>query len=1240
MARFLENGNNRLLEDGSTRLLESGAVAPVYVAAGAAGASIGAITNLAVPAGVQENDILVVLWQFNRADYDGGFRVDTAGWNTLHQGSANNGFANSTAAGVLWRVATNSEPSTYAFADSGDHNLMQMFAVRNADTFNPFNQSALTQAPAQGSSVTPNITTTLDNCFVVWGLHGGSAISHTWSGTSNLINEQEFFDSSTTAGDDGALCLYGGDLPTAGSSGTKNYTVSAGVPYTLISSMAFRPIQPTSGPNIDTQPQNTTVADETQATFTVSATSSGGTLTYQWYEAAGDVLIPGATSATYQFITEYSTDNGAGYYVIVTDDNGATQSDTATLTVTKIATNITLQPQDDFVLDGATAEYMTMATGKATLSYQWFETTAGLLSGETATTLSFTAFNADNGKSYYAVVTDGYGDTTQSNTAALTIVTAPVIVTPPQDVTVIEYRDHTFTVTATGNAPLVYDWYKVGTGLVAADNGPSYTLTAIQLADSGDQFYCVVTDVYTHTTQSATATLTVRASNHPDSPPFIDADIVGPFDQNVFYGQVATFSITMGTSVSTPPYVVDWYNDINGLVYPNAGLSIQHQSTLAEDGSQWWVVVQDNAGLYGQSGLATMAIVPAQLELSWSIENAKPDTTVIAYQSIAWSVFDAKSAIKDGSFTCPVRTYRAISNDDGRTYWIPFYDKSARCERGPLKNDEYNRYYWTQDGQDMRYDTFQNLEWNQFTEGYDVGVPPPAKVPAVAAPAITSTDDVFVTRAYVYTYVTVYGEEGPPSNPTTANGVDGEVWQISNMLTGPDDGKRRLLAKKNIYRTVPSETGTAEFHYVGSVGIGTTVYFDRARDSAIAQNNLLESTNWFPPPEGLKGLIAHPNGFFVGYTDRDIHMSVPYRPHAWDPDYSVSTLGDVVGFGVFGNTVVVCTTSFPYMLTGINPAAMVMTQHDTPEPCLSRYGIVSMPFGVYYPGPNGLMLVSPQGVSTATQQLMTKEEWQNRYQVKTFDAAQYQSQYVALYTPSKGIMFAPDEPIAALIDIDLASGTYEPDQADSIFTDDYSGKTYLLSNCEMYEWNPVSGAPLEFDWTSMEFDASDPVNFGASRIIWYSDYTPPSPEETWAWRIYNTSRIAAAPLHPMNFAMINGVKEITGLVYDLTVLDAYPEINQTKVQEYLDNFEQIKQTFHWGPLIWVPAIGAKWPNTPYVIMELIANGETVYEQEVSDTQMFRLPSGFKATRFKIRLRSNINIQSVKVAETGRELAGF
>ena len=641
--------------------------------------------------------------------------------------------------------------------------------------------------------------------------------------------------------------------------------------------------------------------------------------------------------------------------------------------------------------------------------------------------------------------------------------------------------------------------------------------------------------------------------------------------------------------------------------------------------------------------------VTSTKKLAWSITNPITDDRVTKYHSLSWFVFDAHGQNEINNFTCPVRTHRGLF-DDGRTYWIPFYDLSARCSRGPLTNDKFNRYYWTQDGQDMRYAPLKELVLDSYTQGTDVGVPPPTREPLVIPPTATE-DDRIVDRAYVYTFVTIYGEEGPPSEATLAEGPDAGTWSIEKMATDTVDDKERNLGSKNIYRSI-STGGSAAFHFVATVGLGVTTYKDSIPTSVVGLNHTLESEGWFPPPEGLSGLTAHPNGFFIGYVGRDIYFSEPYRPHAWPVEYVVSTIGDIVGFGIFGSTIVVCTNAHPYTVTGIVPAGMVLAKHDTAEPCVARYGIVSMPFGVYYPGPNGLMLASPRGLQNATKDLMTKEEWQTRYQVRDFDAARYQQQYVAFYNSVEGLMFDPGEPLAALVDLDLSTSRSELDSMESIFTDEYSGRTYILDSCEMYEWNPVAGSPLPYDWTSMEFDIPNPANFGASRIIWHAKYTPPTPEETWAWRIYNTARMEEGALNPLNFHAVNMVKIVPWamdgskvlLTYDLTVLDAYPEIDQAAVQAILDAMDatptqgQIKQPFSWSPMIWVPAIGEDWPDTPFVIMELIINETVVYTKEITHTRMFRLPAGFKGTRVKIRLRSNIHIQSCKLAETGKELA--
>ena len=86
---------------------------------------------------------------------------------------------------------------------------------------------------------------------------------------------------------------------------------------------------------IITQPENITVAKETDASFSIEATGSG-TLTYQWYR--NSELQAGETSSTYSFTTALSNNNDS-VYCIVSDDNSSLQSDTVFLTVVSCVMN-------------------------------------------------------------------------------------------------------------------------------------------------------------------------------------------------------------------------------------------------------------------------------------------------------------------------------------------------------------------------------------------------------------------------------------------------------------------------------------------------------------------------------------------------------------------------------------------------------------------------------------------------------------------------------------------------------------------------------------------------------------------------------------------------------------------------------------------------------------------------------------------------------------------------------------
>ena len=113
--------------------------------------------------------------------------------------------------------------------------------------------------------------------------------------------------------------------------------------------------------------------------------------------------------------------------------------------------------------------------------------------------------------SYYAKYI--YGNVT-SNVATLTVTppvgNAPTITKDPISQTVASGSNVTFTVEATGNAPLTYQWQQ------SADNGATWnnfltgaTITfGVGAGINGYLYRCIVTNDYGETT-SAAATLTV-----------------------------------------------------------------------------------------------------------------------------------------------------------------------------------------------------------------------------------------------------------------------------------------------------------------------------------------------------------------------------------------------------------------------------------------------------------------------------------------------------------------------------------------------------------------------------------------------------------------------------------------------------------------------------------------------------------------------------------------------------------
>src|ERR1035438_6847630 len=92
--------------------------------------------------------------------------------------------------------------------------------------------------------------------------------------------------------------------------------------------------------------------------------------------------------------------------------------------------------------------------------------------------------------------------------------TTRTILTQPADQTVVAGQTATFSVTATGPAPLQYQWHKGAVGIVGATS-ESYTTPPASTFDNGSQYSVLVTDSKGSVT-SRLATLTVNAPGPTD----------------------------------------------------------------------------------------------------------------------------------------------------------------------------------------------------------------------------------------------------------------------------------------------------------------------------------------------------------------------------------------------------------------------------------------------------------------------------------------------------------------------------------------------------------------------------------------------------------------------------------------------------------------------------------------------------------------------------------------------------
>ncbi len=457
-----------------------------------------------------------------------------------------------------------------------------------------------------------------------------------------------------------------------------------------------------------------------------------------------------------------------------------------------------------------------------------------------------------------------------------------------------------------------------------------------------------------------------------------------------------------------------------------------------------------------------------------------------------------------------------------------------------------------------------------------------------------TTDALIEPRAYVYTWITEYGEESAPSPPTIVNGWSNGVWTLSLFTPPPDEmGVTRNIKTTRLYRTVPSTTGQTTYFFIADIDVLTETYVDTIDDATVALNTILPSALWTPPPEGLQGIMSMPNGMAVGFRGNEIWFAEPYRPHAWPAAYVLTTEFPIVGIGVTGQSVVACTSATPYTASGVNPSSMSLTKALSPEPCVSRGSIVSTDVGVYFCSPNGLIKVDQNGTTGNTTELwITRERWRELTPNKFIRAIPLSSSYFAFATVDGTDHSLAQDGFTIELGNDSSSFTIWPQPG---------GHRLGFNNMS---------SPQEFDIYNVQVDPWTGIGLLIqNNSVYYYDFSDQAPEIqpfTWRSKLYQQS----------------SRKNFEAMKFYFSVPPGSPTQNATRKTSAFDD--------------------ASWDTLDadrYGIIRVYGDGNLVTVREIrTNGELLRIVSGFKYDTWQFEIEARVLISNAQIATSVKELA--
>jgi len=346
-------------------------------------------------------------------------------------------------------------------------------------------------------------------------------------------------------------------------------------------------------------------------------------------------------------------------------------------------------------------------------------------------------------------------------------------------------------------------------------------------------------------------------------------------------------------------------------------------------------------------------------------------------------------------------------------HWLTDVDVA----HGPVVNDVYNRIYWTGDGVPKVANSQMFAAGggtNYPNASFPIGVPAPTTAPTITVTGDSTDEDLDESRAYVFTYVTAFGEEGPPSPSSTVVTVGPGQTVEGTFIVAPSGLN---IVTKRFYRTITG-TDSTEFRMVADVGADVTSAYDSVASENL--NEALPSLYWDGPDPNLTGITLHPAGFMAGFHEKDVFLSEIYQPHAWPDSYKVPVEYDIIGLGIFGSSILVLTTGTPYAISGNDPSSMTVERLEINQSCMSKQGIVDVGDAIAYPSPDGLIVIGQGQAKNVTESIYTREQW-NALSPSTMISAYHDGKYYGFLSNGTAIVLSPSGSDVTTLNISVSA---------------------------------------------------------------------------------------------------------------------------------------------------------------------------------------------------------------------------